>query len=322
MRRALASAAVLIAAAGMAAGCGSASWQASADKVGGEWGDSHPTIVRQQAVRLAPGTEAEIMQLRGHFRLSPTCGAVLGQAKCPSVVHLDTVVLAVNARDHELIEAGNDNTAPELAAFARAREARPMFRIFPEFSSPLVQCAIPSFGGRTVRGTCRTGVARTTRGEIEVALLEHWPLDGQTFRPYSGGWIVTVARSGRIFSVRRTGDLPPQLWTSANPLPPPPDSPLPIRRARREIRYLGNFPHFPGTKNCRFVEVNRRRPRIFAGTCTTKLTPRKDAPPVLAFIDHWRQGKRELTGGWIVTLRHDLSVRSIRSTGSKPPQSY
>ncbi len=262
------------------------------------------------------------MQLRGHFRLARH-GGPMTRDSGPSVVHLDTVVGAVNAHDDEFIQSGNDNTARELAAFARARSARPLFSIFPEFSSPLVQCAIPAFGGSTIAGTCTTNVAgaRTTTGPIDVALLEHWPLDGAKYRPYSGGWIVTVAPSGRILSVRRTGDLPPQLWQSANPLRLRP-APLSVRRARREIAYLRIFPRVLGTKRCVFAGGGFESAQAFHGTCTTKLLPRDGTRPVLAFIEHWRQGKREVTGGWIVTLRHDLSVRSVRITGSNPPQSW
>src|SRR5947209_2820797 len=133
MLRAFAVAGALVSAAGMAAGCGSAGLQASADRIGRAWGDFHPTIVRQQVVPLATGTEAEIMQLRGRFRFSPTCVPGSRRGTCPSVVHLDTIIGAVNAHNHQLIESGNDNTAAELAAFARARGARAMFRIFPEF---------------------------------------------------------------------------------------------------------------------------------------------------------------------------------------------
>jgi hypothetical protein len=314
MLRALTVTAALVTAAGMAAGCGSADWQASADKIGRDWGDSHPTIVRQQSVRLLSGTDAVIMELRGHFKGTPSFGPV---------VHLNTVVGAVDAHNLSPIESGNENTAPELAAFARARDARPMFRIFPEFSSPLVQCSIPSFGGHTVKGTCTTRVEgrRTETGPIRVALLEHWPIDGDSFRPYSGGWIVTVAPSGRILSVRRTGDLPPQLWTSANPLPPPARSPLAIRRARRQLRYLGDFSSFPGTRPCR-IDAGGLRAQAMRGTCTTKLLPQHGTPPVLEFIEHWRQGKHEFTGGWIVTLSRKLKVLSVRITGSNPPQTW
>jgi len=216
MLRGTTTAAVLVAASALVAGCGSAGWQASANQIGRGWGDAHPAIVRSEAVELVNGTQAEIIQLRGHFRLTPTCTPVMPPAhrRCPGVVHLDTVIGAVDAHTHAFIESGNDNTAMQLAAFARATRARPLFSIFPEFSSPLVRCEIPSLHGSTIPGTCTTNVVgrRTTSWPIAVALLEHWPLAGAKNRPFSGGWIVTVARSGRILSVRRTGDLPPQLW--------------------------------------------------------------------------------------------------------------
>src|SRR5207302_872173 len=78
----------------------------------------------------------------------------------------------------------------------------------------------------------------------------------------------------------------------------------------------------PWYQACRFVVVSHRRARFFHGTCTTKLMAGNGGRPVLAFIDHWRQGKRELTGGWIVTLRHDLRVLGVRTTGTSPPQPY
>lgn len=317
---------LLLSVAALAAGCGSAGLQASADQLGSTWGDPHPTIVRSEAVPLATGTEADVMQLHGHFRFSPSCigGPVSrhGHRKCPGVVHLDTLVGAVNAHNHQLIEVGNDNTAAELEAFAQARDARPMFRIFPEFSDPLVQCRIPGYGGRTITGTCTTRVADGRRhgGAIAVALLEHWPLNGSKNRPYSGGWIVTITPSGHVVSIRRTGDLPPQLWTSSTP---PPVPPLSVQRARRQLGYLRIFPSLPRTVACSIPAGGPRSPapRTFQGTCTTKLLPRDGNRPVLEFVERWQEHGRTLTGGWVVTLRHDGRVLTVRTTGSNPPQS-
>lgn len=319
--KALLPVALVLAVAALAAGCGSAGWQASADQLGRTWGDPHPTIVRLETEQLATGTQAEVMQLRGHFRLDGTCPSRKPGSpglKCPGVVHLDTVVGAVNAHDRKFIESGNDNTAAELAAFARARTARPMFRIFPEFSDPLAQCAIPGFGGRTIAGTCTTRAYGARGGGTEVALVEHWPLNGSKNRPYSGGWIVTVARSGRTISIRRTGDLPPQLWKSAKQPPVAPES---VTRARSQLGYLRAFPSYPGTVSCS-IPAGGLESHTLRGTCTTKVLPRDGNRPVLAFVERWHGQGRTLTGGWIVKLRHDDRVLTVRITGSNPPQSW
>lgn len=327
MTRVIAAAGALLAVAALAAGCGSAGWQASADQVGRMWGDPHPTIVRLETVQLATGTEAELMQLHGRFLLPSTCGGPLilvhrKHPKCHSPSHLDTVVGAVNPHNRQLIQAGNDNTAAQLSAFARARSARAMFGIFPGFSSPLAQCAIPGYGGKTITGTCTTRATRDSpkTGAIQVALIEHWPLTHSADRPYAGGWIVTVARSGRILSVRRTGDLPPQLWTSPNP--PLPVAPLSVKRARRQLRYLRVFPIFPRTKPCTFGGGGFGSAQAFDGTCTTKVLAPIGNRPRLEFVERWHEGKRTLSGGWVVTLRHDDRVLSVRITGSNPPQSW
>jgi hypothetical protein len=309
----------------VAAGCGATGWQSSAAQLGRIWGDPHPTIVRMESVQLATGTQAEVMQLRGHFSFRPSCFAVKfpgrhHRPRCPGVVHLDTVVGAVDAHDHKLIEAGNDNTAAELAAFARARDARPMFRIFPEFSDPLVQCAIPGYGGRTITGTCTTRVARGSpkTGAVDVALVEHWPLTRSSNRPYSGGWIVAVSRSGRILSVRRTGDLPPQLWRSATQPPVPRRS---VTRAIHQLAYLAGFPRFPGRASC-VMHGGGPRQKTLHGTCTTRILAPEGNRPRLEFVERWRLAHRAFTGGWIVTLRHDDRVLTVRIAGSNPPQSW
>jgi hypothetical protein len=94
----------------------------------------------------------------------------------------------------------------EIHMADEARKARATFRLFPKIPDLLVRCKIPRAGGGTVAGLCESKLS----GPGEVDFLEHWPLSKPAGRRNTGGWAVTVDRSGHVVDVHATGSTPPQ----------------------------------------------------------------------------------------------------------------
>jgi hypothetical protein len=103
-------------------------------------------------------------------------------------------------------------TASEVSAIARARQASPRFRIFPDAMGPNLRCAIPRGGTqlpshRSLSGSCST-IAVPNNHVRRVEFIESWG-GGISFT--TAGWVVALSRDGRVKSIRVTGQ-PPQLW--------------------------------------------------------------------------------------------------------------
>ena len=298
---------VVVAVTAIASGCGSSSLESIVRRDSAQtWGESNPRILSVESVELAGGSREHVVRLQGNFLFNcnaPGCHA--------SRTHYAVL---------EIGDAGttgySGSSNAEEAAIAAARNADPRFGIFPDFESILVRCTVPGGWGGDIAGTCSTDHARHG-----VAFTEHWPLSRPAGTRHRATWTVTLGPSHRVKWVRLSGDQPPQLWTTATQ---PPVPPLSVTRARHELGYLRVFPSFPGTRPCSFSGGGPRlgSAHTFHGTCTTKLLPRAGNRPALGFLESWRQGKREFTGGWIVTLRHDDTVLRVRITGSNPPQSW
>jgi hypothetical protein len=97
-------------------------------------------------------------------------------------------------------------TASQVSAIGRARQASPLFRIFPDTTALHLRCAIPRGGppGGALSGTCST-LAPPSADVRRLAFVERWG------RSHEAGWVVTLSRDGRVRSVRAAGR-PPQLW--------------------------------------------------------------------------------------------------------------
>ena len=112
-------------------------------------------------------------------------------------------------------------SAAQLAAI-NARSAKPIFGIFPAFTSPAIRCAIPRGNSSgTIAGACitlfNTGAIGSSSHVTSIKFRERWPFvptrDGHWPRnEKTGGWIVTLDRNEHVQSTRVTGALPPQLW--------------------------------------------------------------------------------------------------------------
>lgn len=228
MSRILAAVLVLLSA-GAAAGCGGSrhtaaivteplpnpgqAWVRRVSRNAGEtFGDAHAKVSRFENVELAAsGKHADVLELRGHFQSHRECFPG-SKARCSSVYHFRNVQAVVNARTHRMIVFGNDGSDAELAAFARARRASPLFRSFPDLADLVIDCDVPSAlvsGGAP--GTCTTW-ARQLGATTRVLFIARWPLSKPSGTRRVGGWAVTVSRNGHVLAVHRHRYTPPQSW--------------------------------------------------------------------------------------------------------------
>jgi hypothetical protein len=295
--------------AAIAAGCGGSSLRSIAVQQSKQFLDEpSPKILSIETVRIENGDQHAIARLEGHFRFVPSCpGPAAGHKSHCGPFWTRYAVLELSPSSRQF--AGYwGSSATEETEYAAARQAAPQLGIFPDFANLVVRCTIPGGWGGTIAGTCST---QPGRGKGQLELAEHWPLSRPAGTRYRAGWIVSFDPSGKIASVIRTGDLPPQLWKSAVQ---PPVAPRSVTRARAQLDYLRAFPSFSGTKPCAIPGGGPAQ--VFHGTCTTKLLPRDGNRPRLAFLERWRAGRRTLHGGWIVTLRHDDRVLGARPIGA------
>lgn len=311
MSRVVSAAGLLLAVAAMAAGCGGASLQSIARNDSKEFlSEPHPRFLSLETVRIEDGELHVVARLEGHFRFDPTCPAqASGSKRNCGTFWTHYADLEFSLTNREFAGYWSSSAAAEKA-YTAARRASPRFRIFPDFSNLLIQCTIPGGWGGSVAGTCSTEA-----GARRVEFEEHWPLSRPGGTRYHATWLLTLAHSGQVLSVHFSGDKPPQLWTTSTQPPVPPES---VSRARHELRYLKSFPRFPGTALCS-IAAGGLGPHTLHGTCTTKVLAPVGNRPRLEFLERWPRGR---SGGWIVTLRHDDRVLTVRITGSNPPQSW
>jgi hypothetical protein len=314
MTRVIAAAGLLLAVAALAASCGGASLRSTALKDARQYLDaSNAQVLSLETVQLEGGARHAVARLRGRFHFVPNCPAPVGNfhSRChPFWTRYAMLELSLGRPDI----AGYWTTSRREETQIAAARRNSLLGIFPDFTNLLVRCTIPGSWGGTVAGTCETDGARSGR----IVFREHWPLSQPAGRRHTATWIATLSRAGHPLTVRHSGDLPPQLWKSAAQ---PPVPRLSVTRARRELEYLRIFPQFPGTSACS-IPAGGLRSHVLRGTCTTRILPPDGNRPILAFVERWHGQGRTLTGGWIVTLRHDDRVLTVRSTGSNPPQSW
>lgn len=89
------------------------------------------------------------------------------------------------------------------------------FRYVPH-SAGTRRCAIPFVFGRSIEGTCTTGVtgAGPDGGQIQVSFTERWPwrkfhYSGTPRRPLHHRWVFNLLPGGKVVLAKQTGDFPP-----------------------------------------------------------------------------------------------------------------
>jgi hypothetical protein len=195
------SAALLAAIALGAAGCGATTSTSAALRAARDAGGTEPRAVRVERWRISNGDAVDAVLVQARF-----CGTKNGftapkvDGRCvPSDVYF-AIHPGETGGPSTFFAHGSVRMADE------ARKARPAFRLFPAIPDLLVRCAIPRRGGGTVAGLCETKLSRPR----EVDFLEHWPLNEPYGHRNSGGWVVTLDRSGRVAAVHAVGSAPPQ----------------------------------------------------------------------------------------------------------------
>ena len=203
----------LVFCAGLVAGCGGSSIQTIAHAQAKYFGDPNAAITRIETVRLVgalPGHRRWTMiQMKGRHAFRVGCPRSGPAPPGPCAAHY--LEVGVDLANHGKVMYWG-LTASEVSAIARARRASPRFRIFPDAMGLYLRCAIPRGGtqlppDRPLTGICSTEVAPNNHVR-RVAFIETW---GGGIGANTAGWIVTLSRSGRVQSVRVTGQ-PPQLW--------------------------------------------------------------------------------------------------------------
>jgi hypothetical protein len=197
-------AAFLAATAVGAAGCGSMTTTSAALRDARDSGGTQAHAVRIERSRISNGDAVDVVLVQARF-----CGTSNGYtaAKVNGRCVPSDVYFAIHPG-----ETGGPSTFfahGEVRMADEARKARVAFRFFPAIPDLLVRCKIPRGGGGTVVGLCESKT--TGAGPREVDFLEHWPLSKPYGQRSSGGWVVTLDRSGGVVGVHRTGSTPPQL---------------------------------------------------------------------------------------------------------------
>lgn len=193
----------------LAAGCGGSSLQAIAHKQAKYYGHPHATVTGIETVQISahPGHRRWAM-IRMKSRRAFRVGCISAGPGLAGSCHAQYLEVGVDLSNHEpgLIWG---LTASEVSAIARARQASPRFRIFPDTTGLYLRCAIPRGGpsNGTVAGTCST-VADPSDHVRRVEFIETWRNGASNLS--KAVWVVTLSRDGGVRSIRVTGK-PPQL---------------------------------------------------------------------------------------------------------------
>jgi hypothetical protein len=173
--------------------------------------------VRTEYVEDLNGTREAVLVMHGHFKLRRECPIPGGT--CPTgdpTARLLVVDLGLPTNRDSVMGFQTESPAQD-AALTAAKNASPLFKIFNDFLNLAIGCSIPSGGAssRAIAAACTTNYTRTRRG-TQITFRERWPL--LTLRnghwppgTKIGGWIVTIGSAGRVESIRKWGDTPPQL---------------------------------------------------------------------------------------------------------------
>ena len=196
------SAALLVAMALVAAGCGSSTTPSGvALNQARHYGGTQARALRVERWRISNGDPVDVVLVRARF-----CGTKNGltapkiHGRCvPQEIYFAT---RPGAKGGFADFLAHGDAQKVVAAW----RARPILRIFPRIPDLLVRCRIPRSGGGTVAGLCESKLYRSRAAEF----LEHWPLSKPAGHRNTADWIVTLDRGGRPVSVRSTGSTPPQ----------------------------------------------------------------------------------------------------------------
>ncbi|HEY7422263.1 MAG TPA: hypothetical protein VH541_09640 [Gaiellaceae bacterium] len=195
------SAALLVAPALAAAGCGATTTTSVALHEARDAGGTQLSPVRVERWRISNGDAVDVVLVRARF-----CGTSNGvsmpkvNGRClPTEVYF-AIRPGAAGGSSVFLQHGQAHLAAE------AWKARSAFRIFPDIPDLLVRCKIPRGKGGSVVGLCEAKLSAPR----EVAFLEHWPLSKPHGQRNTAGWVVTFDRSGRVVRVRGTGSTPPQ----------------------------------------------------------------------------------------------------------------
>ena len=197
----------------VAAGCGS-SLVSTADQESRMFlGDPYPRFMNFEVERNVNGDREAVIPVQGHFTLHPSCPAPVGSTtpRCHTI-HTRYAVLEFSLPDPKAGGGFWTVSASQIAAIATARQANPLFSVFPDFTEEIVRCSIPRGDPPhgTVARTCSTNTVGYRRVR-RVELVEHWPLGERSGTRNKAGWVVALGRGGGVRSIHVIGQ-PPQLW--------------------------------------------------------------------------------------------------------------
>lgn len=206
----------LLVIAAVSAGCGGG-YQAAVRQHARQFlGNGNPKILRIETVRDLGGNKEIVARLQGNFKLPPGNGpGCVG--RCPSGPPPRYAWLSFGLGQASEMGGEAVTSASQLAAIDNAHRARPTFGIFPDFLDMAIQCAIPKGNSSgTFAGSCSTQFEMPFDHPRSIRFHEAWAFAptslGYRRQRADGGWIVSLDRSGHVRSIRRFGDLPPQLW--------------------------------------------------------------------------------------------------------------
>ena len=175
-------------------------------------GDPRPRFMNVELVRNVNGDREAVLPVQGNFTIHPECPPLAGSAasKCHPI-HTQYAVLEFSLPNPSSGSGVWTMSAPQIAAIAAARQASPLFTLFPDFTEEIVRCSIPGRipSSGTIAGTCSTETQPFEHVK-RVEFLEHWPLTRRSGTRNKAGWIVTLGRHGDVVSIHVIGR-PPQL---------------------------------------------------------------------------------------------------------------
>ncbi len=179
------------------------------------YGDPDATIASVEKVRISgarPGHERwKIFRMKSSHGFRVGCPSPRPGPAGPCDAHY--LEVGIDLANHKVgLDWGL--TASEVSAIARARQASRWFRFFPDTTALYLRCAIPRGGtqvptSRSLTGTCST-VADPSNHVRRVVFVETFRLSPSA-KLSEAGWVVSLSRTGRVQSIRVTGQ-PPQLW--------------------------------------------------------------------------------------------------------------
>lgn len=177
--------------------------------------DGNPKIVRIETVHDLAGNPVVIATLHGHFTVPPA--NVPCAERCHHVPAPTASFAWLSFSKPGDMSGFQTTTASQIAAIDTAHRTRPVFGIFPYSATTAIRCAIPrGTSSRTITGSCSTAVLGSFAHPTAIRFHEAWMFRpsnlGYEHQRRNGGWVVSLDRNGHVRSIRRIGDLPPQLW--------------------------------------------------------------------------------------------------------------